>query len=126
VPLQDFSRQSTVSSPGSTVHHAVFGDEASSHERLIGPFLYNNPLPGPPEYGIGPNPVHGHQDSPFYDQDIFLGTQYLDYLHAQHVPQAVAVQGLSLEEQSDLLEFLEEGLRGNKLPSPEFFNSSGW
>jgi hypothetical protein len=124
-PIRDFSRPSTVSSPASTTPNTGFGNDVSSHESLLNPLLYNNPLPDAPAYGIQPTTGH-QQDYQFYSQNIFLGPQYLEYLHAQHVPQAAAVQGLSLEEQSNLLEFLEEGFRGNKLPSPEYFNSSGW
>ncbi|MCJ1386366.1 hypothetical protein MMC17_009492 [Xylographa soralifera] len=96
------------------------------------PSSYNNRLPTPLNYGFRPSTIQEHLQTPFHDQNFYLGSigdQYAQYLQSQYAPQET-LDSLDLEQQSELMNTLERdrlaGIFDQMPPTPNFVNGLGY
>ena len=96
------------------------------------PRAYNNPLPTPINYRFRASTMQEHLQTPFHDQNFYLGSigdQYAQYLQSQYAPQET-LDSLDLEQQSELMNTLEQdrlaGMFDQMPPTPNFVNGFGY
>ncbi|MCJ1288280.1 hypothetical protein MMC26_007635 [Xylographa opegraphella] len=92
------------------------------------PRSYNNRLPTPLNHGFSLPTMQEHLQTPFHDQNFYLGSigdQYAQYLQSQYAPQET-LDSLDLEQQSELMNTLERdrlaGIFDQMPPTPNFVN----